>query len=185
MAASPSVVLHLGAHKTGTSVVQKFMRDRPRQMELLRLAAVPRSFTNEVIGWGAVPSEHPERLRDAVLETARRRLPIAGGVRLPAALVGVLGSAPRTVIVSHENALGRPFGPRGSALYPYSADCANGLARSVGDLTQRVVYYLRSQEEFLESYYLQTVHQGGTATFDAWLSTKDTTASPGSRSWRL
>ena len=44
---------------------------------------------------------------------------------------------------------GRPCGGSGSRRFP------------------RIVYYIRSQESFVESYYLQTVHRGRSRSFDS------------------
>lgn len=176
MVANSSIALHLGAHKTGTSLLQKYMRDRPSEMLRMRTVSVPRAVNRVLIGWGRAPRDHPERLRDAILTAARGvdRFPGRGGLsRTATALLGV----PKLVVLSNENAMGRPFDKSGSSpLYPSAAACAQGLAKSVGDLHPRIVYYIRSQDEFLESYYLQTVHQGGTATFAEWLAQIDTSA---------
>ncbi len=174
MAASPSLVLHLGAHKTATSLLQKYMQSRPAEMQRVRAVAVRRGASNDLIGWGGVPGRRPELLREAVLAAGRRPYRIAGKYALPSGLAAFAGLTPRTVVVSHENSLGRPFRGTGRPLYPHAATCAQGLAGSVGDLTSRVVYYIRSQDEFLESYYLQTIHQGGTDRFRDWLAGVDT-----------
>lgn len=167
----PRVVLHLGAHKTGTSLLQKYMRDRPKVVARMGAAYVSRSSTNTLIDWGQVPQKHPELLRRAVLEAAR---PALSGSPKQIASAGkqllLRRGRVRTVIVSHENSIGVPFEPQTPGLYPHVGACAEGLRNSVGDLSLRVVFYLRAQDEFLESYYLQTVHQGGTASFDEWLA---------------
>lgn len=175
MAERPNLVLHLGAHKTGTSLVQRYTANRPVDMAEMRAVALSRDVLASCISWGTITREHPERLREAVRTAGQARfaIPQPSGVRRR--LLGRRTNSIRTVIVSNENALGRPFGDPGS-LYPTAAANAQGLHRSVGEFTPRIIYYIRSQEEFVESYYLQTVHQGGTATFDQWLHSVDTTA---------
>lgn len=178
MAANPSIALHLGAHKTGTSLLQKYMRDRPLQMARLRLASVPRTTNGDLIGWGKTAIRHPERLRNALLAAGRGSVAEPGEGRR-ARLAGVVrgGWRARTVIMSNENALGRPFDASGTpGLYPHAAAAAKGLAGSVGDLQPRIIYYIRSQDEYLESYYLQTIHQGGTAAFSEWIERIDVTS---------
>ncbi len=178
MAANPSFVLHLGAHKTGTSLLQKYLRDRPHEIAKLRMASVRRDASNDLIGWGRFPIEHPERLREALLAVARTPVGVPPRRHLARLADAVFGRPePRTVILSNENSLGRPFDRSGaSRLYPQAAGSAKGLAASVGDLQPRIVYYIRSQEGYLESYYLQTVHQGGTALFSEWVAGIDVTS---------
>lgn len=150
-------VLHLGAHKTGTSLIQKYLRDHPEERERLGLGLIPRSDMNHLIGSGQQLVEHPGRLRDRLeTETAQ----------------------PWTAVVaSHEDALGPPFDHRvGPGLYPRAAATARLLAdlcAEVGDAEVRIVYYVRPIEDFLESYYLQTVHQGGTRSFEEWVGDLD------------
>lgn len=168
MATPPSVVLHLGAHKTATSLLQEFLLSRRGELQQLGAVALRRSTCDELVGWGDLGSRERELLRSEVLASAD------GAHRPPGDTA--LGVAPRTVILSHENALGRPFHRSRSGLYPRAGTCARGLAASVGDLTTRVVYYIRSQEEFLESYYLQTIHQGSSRSFEDWIGAIDAQA---------
>lgn len=172
MAADYAVILHLGAHKTGTSVLQKYMRDRPSEMAAYRASMISRTDTNHLIAWGSAVMEKPELLREAVIAASQQHLPSVRLKRFPV-LRRFGGGPPRTVIVSHENSLGRPVDPDGDSLYPFAEDCANALKASVGSLKPRAVFYIRSQEQFLESYYLQTVHQGSTLRFRQWLESVD------------
>lgn len=168
------VALHLGAHKTGTSLIQKYMRDRPQELLRMRAVAIPRSDCNSLIGWGRIPRDRPDLLRQAVLAAAGTQQSPTRGRRVRATPGwGSTRRTPRTVIVSHENSLGPPFRKDVPGLYPAAAACAEGLRSSLGEMDLRVIYYIRSQEEFLESYYLQTVHQGGTTPFAEWISRLD------------
>ena len=175
MAAKAQIALHLGAHKTGTSLLQKYLEVRTDEVAKMRVAVITRSQSSDLLGWGEPVRQHPERLRHALIAAGKPRGDRAGKRKLSRAAAALL-RRPATVILSNENALGRPFTEGVPGLYPNAADCADALARSVGDLEPRVVYYLRSQEQFLESYYLQTVHQGGTATFADWYSKLDPSA---------
>lgn len=146
-AVRPSVVLHAGAHKTGTSLIQKYFRDRPAVIEALNGYFVGRSRTNRLIGWGEIVEERPGLLRDAVREAAEHRM----------------------VLLSHENSLGRPFVGDRSRLYPDAPRFAAALARSLKNENVHVIFHIRGQESFVESYYLQRVHEGYYGTFDEWL----------------
>lgn len=171
-----TVVLHLGAHKTGTSLLQKYMLHRPRELARLGMVQVPRSRCNDLIGWGGIPRKNPELLREALTQPFQdtslwSRAAQVRPQRHPS--WPLVPPAVRTVILSHENSLGRPFRRNEPGLYPDARACAKGLHAAAGDLNVRIVYYIRSQESFVESYYLQTVHEGGTRTFDEWLAGMD------------
>ncbi len=173
MAAGYVVVLHLGAHKTGTSLIQKYLRDRPAELSRMRLTFLTRTTANEVLGWGMKSLEAPERLRDAVHKAAGSRVILRHRVPLPRALPLVAGGPVRAVVLSHENALGRPFIDDSPGLYPRAGQRLGGIVDALQGHRLRLVYYIRSQAQFLESYYLQTIHQGSSATFREWLSDID------------
>lgn len=150
----PTIAVHLGAHKTGTSLVQKFMRDKESQIAPFGIRAVSRSDTNTLVGWGKTLIDHPERLRSR-LETE---------VAAPKA---------RFVVISHENTLGRPHLPSGDYLYPEAFPRIDALAAILAGFDARVIFYLRRNASFLESYYLQLIQQGEFFTFDEWLDRVD------------
>ncbi len=168
VAKSPNVVLHLGAHKTATSLIQLYLKRRPRELRRMGVVALSREECTDGIGWGYLPRTEPSRLQAAVEQASRRPYELKGGVVLPSALNSVAGR-PRTVIVSYENALWKPFRADGGPMYPRAPGYALSLANCLERYSPRVIYYIRSQEEFLESYYLQTVHEGGTASFVEWM----------------
>ncbi len=155
-----SVVLHLGAHKTGTSLIQKYFRDRAGDFVGHRVTAVSRSDTNRLIGWGDMVRDKPMRLRHRLEAELRRE--------------------PDVVLVSHENSLGRPFDPETPGVYPHAAELAEALASATDGLDVSVVFYFRPMADFVESYYLQTIHEGAWHGFDEWYATVD----PESLSWR-
>ena len=155
------VVLHLGAHKTGTSLIQKYMRDRPEVMRQNRIEALSRSSGDELIGWG----------QDKILS---KGLPIIRKKIRRSAL-----QFRSRYVLSHENALGKPFAASGDTLYPDAAALARRIAdgltgkRKIADslIVKRkaAVFYIRDQASFLESYYLQTIHEGKYHLFDDWV----------------
>jgi hypothetical protein len=142
------VVLHIGAHKTGTSLIQKYFRDRACDFEPGRVRTVSRTDTNRLIGWGGGLQKHPHLLRRRLQADLRRR--------------------PDTLLVSHENALGPPFVEGRAGLYPDADELAGALADVVCGIDTRVVFYIRPVPEFVESYYLQTLHQGSALSFEDW-----------------
>lgn len=151
---SAKITLHVGAHKTGTSLIQKYMRDKPEQLASFGVRVISRSDTNTLIGWGKILIDKPQLLSD--------RLDVESA-----------DTSARYIVASHENTLGRPHLPSGDYLYPESATRVAALAGILGDRDSRVIMYLRPQASFLESYYLQLVQQGESFTFDQWLDRVD------------
>jgi hypothetical protein len=149
-----TVAVHIGAHKTGTSLIQKYLRDKPEQTAPFGIRAVSRGDCNSLIGWGKVIIDEPHRLGDR----------LAAEVAAPGASF---------VVVSHENTLGRPHQPSGDHLYPQAEARVAALASILEPFETRVVFYLRRTVSFLESYYLQLIHQGEFFTFDQWLDRVD------------
>ena len=87
----------------------------------------------------------------------------------------------RLLIGSYENLVGRPFTRAGKGrLYPNAQRNIEALARARTRTPTKVLVSIRPQAEFVESYYLQTVHQGGHETFGEWLRLVDLEA----LSWR-
>lgn len=145
------VVVHIGAHKTGTSLIQKFLRDQPEKVEAADIRYINRTDMNDYVAWGSHLIDDPDRFRGRILEEMR------------AGPTGV-------VVASHENTLGRPLVEGVADLYPTAPERAKALDTVLAGLDFTVVFYLRPIPSFLESYYLQTVHQGAYHSFDEWVS---------------
>ncbi len=156
------VAVHVGAHKTGTSLIQKYMRDKPEQIDAHGIRTIGRTDTNSLIGWGGEILESPRKLTERIEKEATQ----------PDA---------RYVIISHENTLGRPLKAKSEHLYPDAEPRIEALARILRPWDSRVLFYIRRQSGFLESYYLQLVQQGSTMQqFANWLDEVDL----GAVSWR-
>lgn len=151
------VVYHLGAHKTGSSLLQKFMRDNPEVLRRHRIAYLGRGEMNTCVGWGKRLLNRPEILEDRLAELAADE----GCDR---------------VVTSHENTLGPPLKPGAPHLYPRGPEIVEQLARVLKPWRARAFLYIRPQDEFLESYYLQQIHQGEHMSFGEWLEDIDLTA---------
>jgi hypothetical protein len=154
------VVLHVGAHKTGTSLVQKFFRDNPSFCAKNGMDYISRSDTNELIGWGKIPGKEGDLLPDR-LRVERELHP------------------DDVIVISHENSLGKPFMEDQPGLYPEAERCAKLLRRATRGYDVRVVFYVRPLPDFVESYYLQTIHQGRSHTVQEWIGRGD----PGAWAW--
>ena len=149
-----TVAFHVGAHKTGTSVVQSYLRDNARRLRRHRLVYLHRSAMNGFVGWGDKLVEDPALL-------ARR---IEQVLRIPWFNI---------VVASHENTLGRPFVGDAPGLYPRAPEIIPALHRVLQPYRAKVFFSIRPQVEFVESYYLQLIHQGGHQPFQDWLATID------------
>lgn len=156
------VALHIGAHKTGTSVVQRYLRENEELVAGLGVKYLRRAHLSQMIGWGERLVADPEPLRARLTK---------------------FGWDPRyrVLVGSYENLVGRPFTREGKGrLYPNAARNVAALAHAVAGHRCRVLLSIRPPAEFVESYYLQTVHQGGHETFAEWLQLVDLEA----LSWR-
>lgn len=148
MTSRTRVVLHVGAHKTGSSLVQKFLRDNRTALSANGIHYVPRSDMNSLVGWGKALHDKPELLRTRLDEVTAGKHAI--------------------VLASHENTLGRPFLKGTPGLYPDGPRNAKALGQILDGFDYTVVVYIRPQVDFVESYYLQSLHEGGTQTFAEW-----------------
>ena len=69
-----TVVFHIGAHKTGTSLLQKYMRDNVRLLRRHRIYYLSRGAMNDYVGWGGNllrdPGPLDRKLRQEIFERA-------------------------------------------------------------------------------------------------------------------
>ena len=144
------IVLHFGAHKTGTSLLQKFMRDRPNEVTKSGIYAISRSETNTLIGWGNKFSKDPSKLTNRIDSLKKQGF--------------------KYIVVSHENALGRPFVKGGKSLYPDAGDLISMYRDHLSEYDVHFVFYVRDVADFVESYYIQTVQEGSTLSFSKWFN---------------
>ncbi|MGQ0625962.1 MAG: hypothetical protein ACT4PP_15110 [Sporichthyaceae bacterium] len=149
----PTVVWHPGAHKTGTTVFQKFLDRNTALLAEHGVQRVPRKKLSDAIGWG-----DPVRADPGVLTNLVAEYSIPGT---------------RFLVGSMENMLGRPFLLDQPGLYPNAEKNIEALAGATDALRTKVVLSIRPQAEFLESYYLQSIHEGGYLSFEAWCAAID------------
>ena len=145
------VIFHVGAHKTATSLVQKYLRDKPEDFAPFGVRYISRSCANDYVGWGSILEKSPQLIRNRVA----KELSMEGT---------------KIVFASHENTIGKPFVKGVEGLYPRAHKNLLALKNALDKYDVSIVLSIRPQLEFLQSYYLQTVHQGGYATFSEWTS---------------
>ena len=143
------IVFHLGAHKTATSLIQKFLNNEEGFRADNQIRYIDRTDCDALIGWGDKIEKSPFELRRRLLREWSD------------------GSEVFPVILSLENALGRPFSPA-SGLYPKANGNAERLSKVGKNLPVKVIFYLRPLETFVPSYYMQSINEGGVLTFHKW-----------------
>jgi hypothetical protein len=152
---------HIGAHKTGTSVLQRYLNRDGDVLDRYGVELISRAELGRFVRWGSALVEDPESFRQRVEQVRQTRH------------VGIFGS--------NENIVGRPFvKAEGGRLYPHAPRNIAALGDAIGACRPLIFLSIRPQHEFIESYYLQTVHQGGSKTFRRWLKGVDLAA----LSWR-
>ena len=70
---APRIVFHVGAHKTGTSLVQKYCRDNVSLLRRERVGYLSRGELNDLIGWGDELLATPELLEGRLRTLTRNR----------------------------------------------------------------------------------------------------------------
>jgi hypothetical protein len=155
------VAFHVGAHKTGTTVLQQYLQANPRLLRRRRIRYASRSQLAAFVGWGERLVAEPQQLTDLLAEFER-------------------SAWCRTFVGSHENICGHPFVPGTPGLYPAAQPMVDALRRVLEPHRHKIVLSVRPQHELIESYYLQSVNLGGHLPFERWLRRIDFSA----LSWR-
>lgn len=149
------IVLKLGAHKTGCSALQGFLNDNSGLLQTKGIAIAKRKLIRRALGWGT--SEFFSE-NFALFDQA---------------IAGELANARKAFLVVNENALGRPVVEGQRNLYPLHEDALADMHLRLKGHDTKIVYHIRSQDDFLESYYLQTIYEGAHHTFGEWISAID------------
>jgi hypothetical protein len=155
------VVYHVGAHKTGTSLVQSYLADNRRPLRKQNVTYLTRGTLENWVRGVDGESDDPRALNRRLDEAFLRR---PDGV----------------VVASYENTLGPPFSSKRDGLYPRAPERAAALHKLLADRSTKILFSIRPQAGFVESFYIQTVQQGGHETFAEWFGNLD----PGQLSWR-
>jgi hypothetical protein len=148
------LLVHVGAHVAGARQVQRYLREHVDLLEAQGLVYLPPALMGEYVGWGPRLVEAPDRF-------ARQ---VRAALRPP----GIRGA-----LACHENTLGRPFDGEGDGLYAGARPALTALSEVFKAYSCTVVLAVRPQADFLESYYVQTVNEGSSETFDDWLGGLD------------
>lgn len=147
---TPMVVYHLGAHKTATTLFQRALLANRAYLLLQRTRVI-------------VPAAAMQLLRPASADSSvdRRQLfPFNQRWRVPLF---------KRAIVTNEELLGRPFRKSATTLYPDATSRAALLKSVAGNHLVKVVFCIRPQADFVESWYIQTIMMGSTLPFEKFL----------------
>jgi hypothetical protein len=145
---------HLGAHKTGSTLLQSvFLAERPR---LLRegVAYIPfrdfrRGFTLRTPAWRSAPALPWDEMR-AALDSLLPREPF------------------RALLVSDETLLGHLRTDLGNApdrLYEHCGEAVSFLKKTIGEERMTVFLFIRRLDDFVESAFLQRIRVGADVDF--------------------
>ncbi len=157
-----TVYLHIGAHKTATTSLQKLVKENRHELTRQNIWSVPRIFPDE-------PSFARLTWIDALGKT--QKVPVnqldanphfqvicnAFSSRRPAGM---------DLLISDESIAGRLIGET-SSLYPHAGRRIDVLSQVFRDEPLRVILYIRHQDTFIESaWMLQVIRGRTTRTFD-------------------
>lgn len=148
------VVAHLGAHKTATSLIQNYFKNkRPYYLEQ-GVHFLTRQEIEVYVGWGGKVVAHPERIKEKLDEEFEK-------------------TSVSCLLFSIEDGFGRPYVADKGGLYPYHKKAVPAFHEALKEFDIRIVYSIRPQWEFLESYYLQKVNEGYFLTFSQFVKEVD------------
>lgn len=142
------IILHGGAHRTGTTSFQKYLREGRRAL---------RSDGTWV--WG------PRHLRGGMLEgvfSTKKTWPQAQTIDRVAAQISMIQHAgAKRLLVSDENMIGAPFAClRAGALYPLAGQRISRMAQALGGRIKRIVLTIRAQDLWWSSIAAFAVARG-------------------------
>lgn len=149
-----TVICHLGAHKTATSLIQKYFADKRKEYRKLGVSAIPREDISKASSWGTKVVSNPKALRNLVSSHLDR-----DGIDY--------------ALMSYEDMLRRPFIDEETGLYPRRHQPLQAMADALKGYKVKLVYFIRPQVDFVPSYYVQLIQEGGYFTFEQFLEKQD------------
>ena len=149
------LTLHVGLPKAGSSLLQKCLNAERERCAEAGVRVITRGEFDE--------------LTDRRHLRWRRNGADASG--LAHALTGLAELADeRRVVISHEDLLGSITSFRTGQMYPWAEQVLTELAGILRPRRMRVLLYVRRQDRFLESVYLQLIRVGESLTFEDFLA---------------
>jgi hypothetical protein len=151
------LVIFPGAHKTGTTLLQTALTANRALLEQHRMVLVERKsfYISELCAY--LRNWSHGQTNDISESTARNSMRELCG-----------GNVDRTIIISIENLFGE-FGHK-PRMYQAVRPVLSRLRSILPDHAMRVAYYVRKQDSFFESVYIQTVQKLKNWNFDEFFS---------------
>lgn len=168
------IILHPGAPKTGSTSLQFYFREN---VDVLERAGIV--YPVRMIRDGQVDALHTHLVRMRTQAKSEKALRAARG-RLDALFNS---SGAHSLLLSNESLLGEPFHGNRPGFFPYHEKWVATLKRLFEGYDVEVVYFIRSFESFLPSYYVQYIRRGGTLTLRGFCAHISQETSRGGISW--
>lgn len=148
------LVLHVGAHKTGTTLVQKVLRSNRE------------AFARR--GYDVLIRNEYENLTEGLHSRWRRQGASLSNVNKAFAMVRD-AMTHDSLVISHEDILASVHSFRTGPLYAPADNVLRIAHRVLQPERTTVLLYVRRQDRFVESSYLQTVRVGSTMSFEEFM----------------
>lgn len=153
--ARASLTLHIGAHKTASSLLQTTLR---RDGKVLRERGLTRVHRQAIL-----KSDFHESIREVIQH---------GGnpdniERDRESFQGLLEGKSDNVLMTTEDFFETFNHPR---FYQYVRDCLNYVCEIVGHNDIKVILYVRGQADYIESMFMQHVHLGHDRRLEGFIS---------------
>ena len=160
------VVFHAGAQKTGSTSIQRWLYRNENGLNQLGITCPKRLIrSNQVDPIHQIVSRM-RRIQNQDELKAKFKLRIAQ----------LLDERDcHTVLLSNEDMFGYPIGSPNRAFYPTARMRVRTFSCFLNDndLDFEFIFFIRAYSEFLQSYYVQYVRQGGPLSFESFCSQLD------------
>ncbi|MGM0826319.1 MAG: sulfotransferase domain-containing protein [Pseudomonadota bacterium] len=160
---SNNIYLHLGAHKTASTYMQRFFKAnerlfKRRDVELVFKKKLMRNGMGKLFRWHYKVS----RGRNAAFPQAFKSY-----------LESLGDSKSESIFISYEGLLGRMDLSKTKTIYPSCHLSVNHLADSFSNKNVKVVFCIRNYADFIESSYKWLVGSGRSLSFDEYIREVD------------